>query len=213
MDALDRAIEGFYRSFADVAKPQHIDGCPCCIETSTLQKLQSIRLRELSAEDLASFASSALLTVGGPSDYLYFLPRILEISIRDESWWPDIEVTARAIRSTDFQSWPPLRRQALLSLFEATIDAILDSKSYRRIDGWLCAIARIGIDVHPYLQKVEKDRAAVLEYFEDNAASLGENRLCNSFWELPNQGHDAIVKWFKSAAIRAIPFEAYGHEM
>ncbi len=58
-------------------------------------------LRDLSPDELSSYSSSALLTVGLPEDYLYYLPRILEISIRDDSWWPDIEVSARAIKSTE----------------------------------------------------------------------------------------------------------------
>ena len=54
---------------------------------------------------------------------------------------------------------------------------------------------------------------SVLEYFGDNANCLQNGKLCNAFWELPNAGHDAIVQWFKSDAIRDIPFRAYGYVM
>jgi hypothetical protein len=212
MDSLSNSIDAFYRAFADVSEPRYVDGCPCCIENKQVEVLLSTPLRELRPEELGSYAESALLTVGDIADYLYFLPRILEISIRVDSWWPDIEVTARAIRSTDLQSWPSRRFQALLALIAAVIEEIVGSGSHDQLDGWLCAIARMGLDVSPYLRKIETDRAAVLAYFEYNAASLTTGRLLNAFWELPNDGHDEIVKWFRSDAIRRIPFEAYGYD-
>ena len=186
MDALSKAIDDFYQASAEVKVPRHIDGCPCCIETNTIRLLLATPLRELAPDDLVSYAYSALLTVGDCSDYLYFLPRIIEISIREDSWWPDIEVTARAIHSTDLELWPLRRREALLLLLLAVIDHIVDSGSYWRIDGWLCAIARMGVNVRPHLAKIETNTAAVLQYFEDNAQCLKDGKLCNAFWELPN---------------------------
>lgn len=213
MLALPQAIDDFYRAFSDIPVPRHIDACPCCIDRKQISHLLATPLRQLSADDLGSYASSALLTVGNASDYLYFLPRIMEVSILHEQWWPDIEVTARAIHSTQFQAWPSQHREALVTLLDAVMQNIIDSKAYWQIDGWLCAIARMELDVHPCLAMIEKDSAAVLCYFEDNAADLKHGKLSNSFWELPCVGHDVIVQWFQSDAIRAIPFQAYGYMM
>ncbi len=213
MHALSQAIDDFYRAFVDVPAPLHIDGCPCCIDNQRIPHLLSTPLREIAPDDLASYASSALLTVGDVSDYLYFLPRIMDISIRDESWWPDVEVTARAIHSTGLCSWPPNRHAALVSLLDAVIQNVIKSKAYWQIDGWLCAIARMELDVRPWLTMIEIDSAAVLHYFEDNAEDLKFGKLSNAFWELPNTGHDVIVQWFKSDAISEIPFQAYGYTM
>ena len=212
MTTLTDAIDYFYREFADIAIPHHIDACPCCVNDKRIPLLLATPLRKIQPDDLTSYASSALLTVGDVPDYLYFLPRILEISILENSWWPDIEVTAKAINSTRLESWPKHRRDALTALLMAVIDEIVDSDNHDRIDPWICAIASMGFDVHPYLARIEKSPAAVLEYFEDNAGCLkNKGRLRNAFWELPNAGHDVIVQWFKSDAIRKIPFDAYGY--
>lgn len=109
MDTLQKAIDELYRAFEVVEPPQQIVGCPCCFDEYEIQKLLETQLRHISPELMAPYASSALLTVGSISDYLYYLPRILEISIRDESWWPAIEVTGRAIRGTHIDSWPTVR--------------------------------------------------------------------------------------------------------
>ena len=213
MNPLEVAIERLYSAFEDVPIPRHVEGCPCCIADKYIPLLLAAPLRTIAPPELASYASSALLTVGDVSDYLYFLPRILEISAIDASWWPDIEVTAKAISSADFGSWPIQRREALEFFLHEVVDWAIVSGAYWRLDSWLCAIARLGLDVGPYLSQIERNPSAVLQYFEDNADGLRKGKLCNAFWELPNNGHDAIVKWFNSDAIRKIPFEAYGYVM
>ncbi len=213
MTSLEQAIDRLYTAFADVPKPHRIDGCPCCIEKKNIGVLLSAPLRGLTPDDLSAYAASAFLTVGTVADYLYFVPRILEISFRELDWWPDIEVTGRAIAVAEPDSWSCSHRSALLGFLHAVIDWIVESGEHCRIDGWLCAIARTGLDVQSFLDQVAKSPAAVLAYFEANARCLPQNTLCNAFWELPFAGHDTIVQWFKSETIRKIPLEAYGYIM
>lgn len=103
--------------------------------------------------------------------------------------------------------------EALLALLNAVIQNVVGSKAYWQMDAWLCAIARMELDVRPYLAMIERDSAAVLHYFEDNAEDLKYGKLRNASWQLPSVGHDVIVQWFKSDAICAIPFQAYGYMM
>lgn len=212
MDDLNNAVNNFYRAFAEVPVPDKIDGCACCLNQEEIEKLLSTTLREISSDELAPYASSAFLTVGEVSDYIYFLPRIMEITIYDESWWPDIEVTARAIQSSGLHSWPQFRRDVLSSLLQAFLNHIVNIESHDRIDGLLCAIGRMDIDVHPYLAIIETNIKAVLAFWEDNSGKLNEGKLGNAFWELPNRGHDEIVKWFQSESISRIYTEAYGYK-
>lgn len=209
---LQQAIDRLYTAFANVPKPRRIEGCPHCVDDKEIKTLLKKPLRQLSSEDLTAYASSALLTVGDVADYLYFLPRILEISAADESWWPDPEITARAIRATDLATWPSHRVDALVSFNAAVIQSAIDSETYDQIDSWICAIARMGLDIQPCLQMISNSPAAILAYFDDNARCLPKHRLCNAFWELPSAEHDAIVNWFSSDEIRRIPFEAYGDQ-
>lgn len=210
MQDLRDAIEQLYRAFASTPKPRHIDGCPCCIDRKEIHVLLGKSLRAITPSEMASYASSAFLTVGDVADYLYFLPRILEITATDLSWWPDPEVTGRAIRTANPQTWNATQRAALDAYLEAVIDAAIKTGDYFLLDGWICAIARMGFDVRPYLGQIAKCPEAVLAYFEANAESLPRNKLANAFWELPCPGHDAVVDWFFSPEIAKVPFEAYG---
>lgn len=210
MHTVKDTIEQLYRAFAKNPRPRHIDGCPCCIDKKEISVLLVKSLRAITPEELTSYASSAFLTVGEVADYLYFLPRILEITATEPSWWPDPEVTGRAIRSANPDTWTGAQRSALNKYLEAVIVSIIESRDYHPLDGWMCAIARMGFDVMPYLRMIAKSPAAVLAYFEGNVGSLPRNKLSNAFWELPCPAHDAIVNWFFSPEIRKIPFEAYG---
>ena len=210
---LTQAIEILYSAFDDVPKPTSIDGCPCCMTAEELDRLLSIPRKELTGDDLGSYAASAFLTVGSLNDYLYLLPRILEISITDESWWPDIEVTGRAIRETKVSDWPEHRQQALASLFESVIEHIVENGEHHRIDGWMCGAGRTFIDVRPCLSIIEKNEDAVLEYWKANAGKLDEGKLGNEFWDLPNPQYDEIVQWFRSPQINLIYANEYGYRM
>lgn len=211
MTDLATAIENVYIAFADVPKPTHIAACPCCINDSTLSRLQALPLREVAADDLSSYASSAFLTAGDVEDYLYFLPRILEISITDDTWWPDIEVTGRAIRETKPNEWPESRRRVVQSLFEAVFESFLAEQYYYRIDEWICGAARAGFEVEPLLRIVETNDEAILEFFNSNSAALVEGKLGNAFWEETDPGQDVIREWLNSDKVRKIAFEAYGY--
>lgn len=212
MNALQQSIDDVYGAFADVPKPRAIDGCPCCIDGKEVDRLLVTPLREISPKDLAPYASSAFLTVGSIADYLYFLPRILQISATDDSWWPDVEVTGRAIRSSEPDSWPLPRRIALQRMFAAVVNDAIETREYYKLDGWICAIARSGFEIAPCLEQIAKTPGAVLAYFEDNAASLPERKLRNAFWELPCPAHDEIVAWFCSENVRRILYDAHGYQ-
>jgi hypothetical protein len=212
MTAPRQAIEQVYVAFADVLKPRAIEGCQCCTDGKEIDTLLATPLRKLSSDELRSYAFSAFLTVGSTADYLYFLPRILELHMIDAAGMFDVEVTGRAIRACEPDSWLQARKDAVRRLFSAVIADLIESGHHDELDSWLCATARIGFEVAPLLAQIEKAPAVVLKYFELNAESLRrQERLSNPFWELPSAGHDEIVRWLTSERIRRIPFEAYGY--
>jgi hypothetical protein len=212
MDRLQSSIARLYVAFEAVPRPRHIDGCPCCIGEKNIDKLLESELADISPKDMSPYAASAFLTVGGVADYLYFLPRILDISATDEFWWPDPEVTARAISSSGIEQWSTKQLDALADYLESMIATAIERGEYHKIDGWMCAIARMGLSVHPYLAMIEAAPQAVLGYFDDNATCLPKGRLCNPFWDLPCEEHDVIVNWFHSQEVRQIVFDAYRFE-
>lgn len=211
MPSLEAAVERLYQVFSVIPKPKSIKGCPCCINDKEIGVLLRTPLRQLSPNDMSSYASSAFLTVGESADHLYFLPRILEVISTEPSWWPGPEVTARAILNAGPEAWTAEQRDAVHVYLLASVGKVIDDGQYLELDGWVCAVVRMGRNVQPFLDLIARCPAAVLIYFEMNSEALQRNRLSNGFWEVPSAGHDVVVDWFYSPEIAKIPFEAYGY--
>jgi hypothetical protein len=209
---LQTCFEKLYAAFSDVAKPEVIDGCPCCIERKGVDVLLTTPLRQITPDQLTNYAASVFLTVGCVDDFLYFVPRILEISASDVYWWPDPEVIARALKDAEFSKWPEHHRIPILDFYDAALDNILKGdQAGVDIDSWICALGRLFPDVSLYLAKVAQLPRKVVEYHEINSESLIKGRLVNSFWDDASMSsYTQVIEWFNSKAIRDLINTHYG---
>ncbi len=210
MDSLADSIDALYAAFRDVPKPRTIEGCPCCIDDKDICTLLSRPLRELTGGELSSYSSSAFWTVGDQADYLYFLPRIIDIACTESGWWPDIEVTGRAIGKTRPWNWAKSRRDTLIDVIRSVIAAAVSDENGCTIDEWICASAKMGLDVGIFLEEVAQSPEALLSYYEHNSEPLIRRKLGNAFWDQDDEWHDKIVSWFSSPRISRLISDCYG---
>ena len=209
--SLQQSIEGVYGAFRDVPRPGSLDGCPCCIDRKGISILLSKPLRDLSADDLTHYAASAFLTVGAVEDYLYFVPRILEILATKHDWWPSPEVVTRAIHAAGFHSWPDSRRAAATRFFEEVLVDLLATKgSGFEIDSWICALGRLHLGLAPFLARIAASRPRLIEFYEVNSQPLVDGHLANDFWDEAPEERKQVVEWFRSRETQKIIEEQYG---
>lgn len=213
MHNLEASIARLYEAFATVAKPTHIEGCSCCISESEIESLLTTPLKSIAPERLTAYASSAFLTVGTKADYLYFLPRIVEISATTPGWWPDPEVTGRAIASAEPATWTESQRSALADVYAAIIDSAIRSEDDWLLDRWVCTIGRSDFAIEPYLEMIARDPKATLGYLDTNESQLTSGQLINAFWDTDSAVHARIVEWCFSPAIARIYEEEKGFEL
>ncbi|HYG35886.1 MAG TPA: hypothetical protein VEC99_13930 [Clostridia bacterium] len=209
--SLHQAIEDVYAAFRDVPRPRTMEGCPCCIDAKGIDILLSKGLRDLTPENLTHYAGSALLTVGSVEDYVYFLPRILEILASERYWWPEPEVVTRAMHTAGFHSWPDGRRQALLRYFEEVISELLANEgSGAALDSWICALGRLHVDLAPFLSGIAENRPRLIEFYEVNSQELINGGLTNPFWDEAPVEQKQVVAWFRTADIQKLIEAHYG---
>lgn len=214
MKFLTEAIEDVYRAFADVPTPKSIPRRLFYTSQIDFNLLLSVNPRALSANDLSPYALSASHPKGPVEEYLYFLPRILELAAHDAEWWPSPEIIGKTVSFTQPHTWPAPRLKALKKFLDTVVELAVQKASHflqdplrdgRAIDSWLCGIAHMELDVRPYLQEVERFEATVVAYHAENSYTIAhKKRLGNKFWELPCPGHDVIFEWFASEKIREI---------
>lgn len=204
------AVEAIYVAFR-VPKPLKIEGCPCCIEGKETDVLLSKPLRSLTDGDLTSYASSVFLTVGCLNDFLYLLPRILEILVESDGWWPSVEVIARAITNGDFVHWPEARKKAVITFFDQVLKTLVEQGgSGFDLDAWICALGNLRLDLLPYLSLIRENPQLLITFYEVNSSPLQHGKLANGFWDNVPEEENRVVNWFKSDDTRDKIAIAYG---
>ncbi len=82
---LYEALDAVYDAFSVQLRPKQIVHEPYELQAGEVKQLLSWPLRELSPGLMRSYLFDALYTVGTWEDFRYFLPRLLEVFIFDES--------------------------------------------------------------------------------------------------------------------------------
>ena len=208
---LDEAIERLYVAFGDVPKPKVIEGCPCCIERKGVDVLLGKSLRDITPDELSNYAACAFNTVGSLPDYLYFLPRILEVLAIDHGWYPCPEVVSGKFGRADFKNWSERHRNAVFLYFDAAFDDLLKTKDFGQdIDSLVYALGHLHSDINPLLVRLAEHPARVIEYYEHNSQSLIKGRLANGFWEEDMPAYHQVLAWFESPEIKKMIKDSYG---
>ena len=117
----------------------------------------------------------------------------------------------RAISETNLSDWPENRRAAFERMLNAILESLLATEDTGwAIDMWMCGISKMGLDIEPFLLRIEASPPHVLSYYQENSASLMKGKLGNSFGERLSTGHDKIVEWFQSPRVSNLISTAYG---
>ncbi len=211
--SLEQAIAGIYDAFRDVPRPTSGEGGSPHPGRSDIPVLLSKCLRGLSPADLLHYATSAYPTVGTVGDFLYFVPRILEILASEPGWRSDPEAVARNIGMAGFHSWPDCHRQALLDYFDAVIDELLATEgSCFTLDSWLCALGILHADLTPFLARIAAHRPSLVKLHLLNSPALLHSQLANPLWgEVPEEQRQ-VIEWLRSAETQAAVRVEYGVE-
>ena len=208
---LRAAIENLYVAFGDVPKPEVIEGCPCSIERKGVDVLLGKPLREITPDELSNYAASAFNTVGSLPDYLYLLPRILEVVFVDHAWHPNPEIVSLKFKQADFQEWSDRHRAAVFHYFDAAYNDVLEANDFwLDVDSWVFAVGNLHSNINPYLARLAEHPVKVVEYYEHNSQSLIKGRLTNAFWEEDSSAYQQVLAWFESPGIKKMIKESYG---
>lgn len=152
-------------------------------------RVLSLPCRELSDDDIGAYAGSAILTVGGPDDYRYFLPRVLELSVSNGNWiGGDAPIIAERLHRADWTTWSPEQQAAVRAFFNEAYDWSIDAPfdGVAPADLWLCGNVIIGGDAADLLGRWRRSQHPAAAY-----------RLANLRWSLTDslKGEERLPYW------------------
>ena len=163
---LSSSIEGVYSAFALYPLREVVHGCPHCIGEEDQRHVHRAPLRELTPEDLGRYAASAMTTWGDSVDYRHFLPRIIELSVSENSASHGLDpwLIGSKLSYAGWEQWPSRENEALMRFMEAAWhvvlahppdDAYLLSETrgpvWWPVDEALALPANAGIDISRFL--------------------------------------------------------------
>jgi len=203
-DAVRRAIDGLYDTFGRYPVPERIEACPCCLDEAEIILLLSGPLRELGGAALVSYTANVFLTVGDVADFRYLLPRILEVCA-ENGGWPDPEIVLGKFPLAGWTEWPAPERAAVREYCDAVFTHLLATdETGADLDSWLCALARGGLDLEPYLKLLQEKKPAFLAWYHASGRALPEGRLSNPFWTDVPEMERRLRIWLETAEVQSL---------
>jgi hypothetical protein len=206
----DCETEKLYTVFAAYERKEHIESCPCCRGPESLRPLYGRPLRQLTAEDLHSYAFAAMTTMGDVDDFRHFLPRILEL-LKDEGFITSVdrEVVLSKLRYGNWDTWVEEEQSAIREYLRCMWRLLLrvappaSPYEYPPIGDWLCALARAEQDLVPYLQVWDADgspaaRDNLSRFVADHQDELRTCRVPAGYWEDAEDQWRQVALWVRS---------------
>lgn len=206
---LDAAIDGLYQAFSSYSRREKIEACSHCVSEEEQAELARVALRELSCEQLTSYASEAMTTWGGIEDYKHFLPRILELAATPEGdrWLgTDFQSIAWKLEYAEWRSWPKPEQVAVTDYCQALWELVLSRDpqygSFRATE-LLPGITRVVKDVTPFLHAWETNGSLssllqLADFIDSNWAEI-QNRDLKALW-LDAPDREVVMRWIQDPA-------------
>lgn len=214
-DKVSNTIEQLYEAFSDIPKPSSIAYCSHCSNSNPYEDLITKPLHDLTMEDLEDYTHSVLYTSGSEDDFIYFLPRILELTTHDDKgFWIDREIIFKKIGLVKWYDWIEKRKVA----FHNYIDAILQSFASVELEGynldtWISSFAECmngfvkELDI--LLTNTKEAKHNLIGFYEWNHESLLKGKLGSSFLEMSNSNYKEILEWFQCERVTRRVNEIY----
>ena len=195
--ALQDSIIELYAACSEFPKPAQLNSCECCHTEDEKQILLSTPLKSLSSEQLNNFTLSAFNTIGCAEDFLYFLPRILELVFTSyQNFDCDVGLLGHKIYQTQFWTRSEKLKEsinaALLNHFKYQV--LQDTDWNYELSGWVCCIGNATPDLEPFLELLFHSDFFQNFYNNENQYAL-KGKLSDSFWEQHHGNQNKIIQW------------------
>ncbi|MBN9061005.1 MAG: hypothetical protein J0H41_01045 [Rhizobiales bacterium] len=201
-------LEDVYQTFANIAPPAQFDTSPLR-DASDYSDLLRVPLRTLSAEQLGAYGAQAITTVGSAQDYLYFLPRILELAtVAPTALGLEPAIIAGKLTTAGWPIWAEARRLPVQEVFSAAarFSMAIHPDKGTSPESWLCGVALLGGSLERHLlywrETMSQNGAVHLARWVGRASSDFSTYLAeDGFWSgVDIESRETMADWLASEA-------------
>ena len=194
---LQKSIRALYTAYSVFDKPSQIDSCECCHTEEEKKILVSNSLESLTCNQLNDFVISSFNTIGDTEDFLYFLPRILELAFTNyQEFDCDIGLLGQKLYQSRFwERGGTLKASvdtALLAHFEHQV--LQDTDWNYQMSDWVCCVGNATPEIQPFLSLL-LGSPYFKEFYEQEHRYAVKGKLSDAFWEENHGNRAKIVSW------------------
>ncbi|MCE9580580.1 MAG: hypothetical protein K8W52_46095 [Deltaproteobacteria bacterium] len=121
------------------------------ITDADVRAIRDRPLRSLDGADLSKYAARALNTWGDQDEFRYYLPRLLELLVRQPGW-TDEATLIQKLESANWRSWPEIEQRAIEAFLRALWMALLSGEvTHPPMAALVQGVAGAGIPVQPII--------------------------------------------------------------
>lgn len=169
MEKIETLIENLQTAFADVPKPEKINGCGCgsClnqVQCDTLLELSSRIQMTLNDEKkailLCDYIDDAIWTVGDVQDFTYFVPKILELCLSKYDFLENSNTFIKKIALAGFNDWNSAKQTSVEAAIYRVIDQGIRSNSHE-FDDWMSGLCGLDVNHQHFIDLLDRDCAEV----------------------------------------------------
>jgi hypothetical protein len=169
----DAAVAAAYEATREHRPEGSVEGCSHCVSVDEMRALHHTPRETAPADLVGHFGFKAMTTWGGPRDFRWFLPRILELMATERVGVLWLELIAEKALSADFALWPERERAALRGMLIELFRLRLDGRAPVEVRDLMAACALLGVDRRPLLAQLSA-RAVEDEALAEELVALVE---------------------------------------
>ena len=196
-----------YAAFRKAPAPKTIFGCPCCVDSALVKRLESCIPRNLEAPDLKILGRKVMTTILFPKkeNFQYFAARLLEYEYQEG--YHGLHVIFGKFKLADFSLWPQERKDAIKNYILSISKAHLKSADTSwRFEETLTDAHLLFDDISFLLElmdaeieKKSETATLVLQMFERTVWEEHEDKRL----------HPKLVKWLQREVCKNLLLETY----
>lgn len=147
------AIARLYQTFARFdSSLKTMAACSCCVTRDEVEALFSAPLAQLPPNRLQRYAFKAISTWGDENDFKHFLPRLLELALKNDLIGDSL---AFGFEKAGWPSWAEVEVEAVRAFWPFAVESALQNESFALVD-WFALWVSLNEDLAPLLLLLER---------------------------------------------------------